>query len=218
MNHRFDFIRTKLGVFALLLICLRPETMAQGPALGGFVFAHAVATSSPVEISAGGAKLLRQGMKTPGATGALGMTEGDHQIQVTAQGCEPATGTIKVTSATTPLLVAYAEKTGEGAAAKTAIRLLQLPSAPQKERYLTRLVWAAPRSTITVRVNGRDVTLEAGKAVPVEGSRLAVTLPGSASPMDFELEKVGSHFLLIHATPTGGLSAFLATDETASWR
>ncbi len=205
MNHRFSF----LGLCALLFTA---SVEAQAP-LAGFVFANAIGIAENADVSANGRKLTMNGVAPGNATSGLGLAVGTYQIQVTAPGCEPALSQLKLDAGTSPIILAYLEivKDTNGAEKRT-IRLLQLPSKPQKDEWRITFVSVSARSPLPIQINGEKVSLEFKKPHSTQGKQLSVGL-GESSEEPVELDEKGSYFVVVF-DDAGGKAKRLLVEET----
>src|SRR5437870_2244415 len=165
MKHFF-----KLILIAELSVCAVSEIKAQTQNLAGFVFANAVGISAKADVTASGKKLTKNGIEAGMATSGLGLPVGNYQLQVTAPACEPATTPLIIAPGVTPVVVAYLERKIDPRtrAIKNFIRLLQLPSEPQENKYLIKVISVDADANFTASASGHTQTPQYFKPAAID--------------------------------------------------
>lgn len=212
----FEIMKRYSLILALVLICLDANGQAP-PQLAGFVLANA--TGLKAQLLADSKNLIPGGIDPGTATSGIPLPVGPHQMEVSVPGLPPAKTPLSTATGTCPIFVAYLEETVDPTSKQTkkTLRLMQLPSKPQKERYLTSVISFNPsRQPIPAKVNGKAVNLEYQKAYIAEGRRFV--LAENADPIDeTEYGEKSSQFCLVFKGADNKLKSILVPDMIYTW-
>jgi hypothetical protein len=213
MKHFFRLILiAELSVFAV------SETRAQTQNLAGFVFANAVGVSAKADVTASGKKLTKNGIEAGMATSGLGLPVGNYQLQVTAPGCESATAPLTIAPGATPVVVAYLERKIDPRtrAIKNFIRLLQLPSEPQENKYLIKVISVDADANLTANASGQAQTLQNLKPAVFEAKNIRIT-DSAGGTEEAKVSDKGSYYCFAFRKADGKPGTSLVLQRIYQW-
>ena len=201
---------------ALQLICV--SSQAQNAKLAGFVFANAIGVSGNADLTANGRKLTNKGVPAGAATSGLGLEIGSYSVQVTAPGCVPATAPVQLAEGSTPILVAYRERTIDPRSSKPqdVVKTLQLPAQPQKQKFSLTVVSVDPAGRFTATAGGRTQGLEFGKPVNFESKTLKIADATGASA-EAEVDEKASYYCFLFHTAEGKPTIVTVPQQIYTW-
>jgi hypothetical protein len=213
MKHFF-----KLILIAEISILAVFETRAQTQNLAGFVFANAVGVSAKADVTASGKKLTKNGIDAGMATSGLGLPVGNYQLQVTAPGCGTATAPLTIAVGATPIVVAYLERKvdPQTRTLKNFIRLLQLPSEPQDQKYLIKVVSVDAGANFTATAGGQAQQIRFLIPTTLETKTVKITDSAGATE-ETRVSDKGSYYCFAFQKADGKPGISLALQRIYTW-
>jgi hypothetical protein len=186
--------------------------------LAGFVFANAIGISDKADITANGKKLTKSGIEPGMATSGLGLKIGSYQVQVTAPACESASTQLQIAEGSTPVLISYLEPVIDPATKKpkNVIRLIQLPSQPQEQKYLLIALSVDPNGAFNATGSGRLQSLQFQKPVSFEAKKIAIS-DQTGSSAEAEVDKKDSYYCIIFHKADGKTGTVLVPQRIYHW-
>ena len=218
-NHNEPKLNMKLFSKICLLCCLLIPPVCEGQEqLAGFVFANAIGVNAKADATASGKKLTRKGLDPGMATSGLGLPVGGYQLQVTAQGCEPANTALTIKAGTTPIIAAYLERRVDPRTNTTRnfIRLLPLTAQPQESQYLIQVVSVDPTTVFNASANGQTQPLQAFKPAAFASKTVKITDSTGASE-EAKVDEKGSYYCFVFRKADGKPGTTLVLQKIYQW-
>ncbi len=183
--------------------------------LAFFSFVNASGIGGSLAVAVDGAPVKEGGFASGECTGGMGLAQGKHTLELTAEGFEPATLPITLAPDSCPIVIAAVDReraTPDGKV-KGALMALAVEPLPAGGKPVVRAVFAAPAGEAALRYNGKAVTLAPAK--PVELGPLpqqAVLEAGGAVIGSFEPGDPENFLLVIFPKENGSLGMVAVLD------
>lgn len=202
---------------ATLILCSLAAS-GQAPPMAGFVFANGIDLVGQAQITVDGKNPLKGGLDQGLATSGIPLPVGTHQFQVSFPGLAPAQASLTTAVGACPIFVAYVEELPDPAAKvpKKILKLAQLPSRPQKDRYITSVISFVPSHRLSVKANGQLVVLEFQKPYVAEG-RIFRLADDKTQIEEQEYGEKSSQFCLIYEAADKTLKSIIVSDMVYTW-
>jgi hypothetical protein len=208
------------SLFTTIIFAVTMNSFAQAPAtpLAGFVFANAITSNQSADVTANGKKLTRKGLNSGTATSGLGLPVGSYQLQISVPNMTPAAATIPINVGTTPIIVAYREQSIDPTTrrAKEAVKLLQLPALPQKEKYIISTINVEPKEAFAAAASGQSQTLQFGKPGVFETKSIKIS-DAKGTSETVEVDERASYYCFVFRKADGKIGTVLVPQMIYTW-